>query len=412
MRIVKIETFRTKEHPRELLVRIHTDEGVTGLGETNAKPAPVEEMIHTIFADHLLGENPLNIERNWSAFYRNFNHHGCAGTEMRALSAIDIALWDILGKVSGLPLYRLLGGASREKVKIYNTCVGYLENRDRDRFIEDPEKLAEELLEQGITVMKIWPFDELSMDYDGQYLSPEMLKKGSEPFRRIRSAFGNTMELVLEGHGRWNVTSAVRIAKQLEEYELLWMEDLIPVNKVENIRALKDSTSLPVAASERLFTRYEYHQLLEAGAADIVIADPAWTGGVTETKKIASLSEIYGLPFAPHNCGGPVLHTLNTHLCTHVPNLWMMETVRAFYGSYYDEIVEGLPQVKDGYICAPEAPGLGIELTDYFLNRDDIIHRVSEQPSINSERQVYNTSGKGDPWKRAEEKEKEVDNIF
>ncbi|NEU32269.1 mandelate racemase/muconate lactonizing enzyme family protein [bacterium LRH843] len=401
MYITKIETFRMKQHPRELLVQIHTSEGIVGLGETNAKPAPVEEMIHSLCADLLLGENPLQIEQIWSTFYQAFNHHGCSGTEMRALSAIDIALWDILGKVSGQPIYQLLGGASRDKINVYNTCVGYMDNHDRDRFITEPEKLAEELLEKGITAMKIWPFDELSREYQGNYISPGLLKKGIEPFKRIRKEFGNEIELALEGHGRWNLPSSVRIAKELEEYELLWVEDMTPIHNVEVLAKLKQSTSIPVAASERLFTRYEYHDLLKADGADIVIADPAWTGGVTESKKIASLAEIYGLPFAPHNCGGPVLHTINTHLCLNIPNIWMMETVRAFYKSYYSDIITNVPLVKDGYIRPPEGPGLGIELKPDVYKRSDLIYRVSENTQADGENKVYNTSGAGDPWKRS-----------
>lgn len=400
MKITKIETFRFKQHPRELIVQIHTDEGVVGLGETNAKPAPVEEMIHSICADMLLGQDPRNIELIWSNFYRSFNHHGCSGTEMRALSAIDIALWDILGKLAGQPVYRLLGGASRDKVKVYNTCVGYMNNNDRDRFITEPEKLAEELLEKGITVMKIWPFDELSSEFQGHYITNEMIKKGIEPFRRIRKAFGEEIELALEGHGRWNLTCATRIAQELEEYRLLWLEDITPVNNPDTLVKLKNSTNIPIAASERLFTRYEYHQVLEKGGADIVIADPAWTGGITEVKKIASLTEVYGLPFAPHNCGGPILHTVNAHLCYNVPNLWMMETVRAFYDTYYSDIITNVPQVVNGYICPPEGAGLGVELKPEVYKRSDLIYRVSEQSAGDGENKVYNTSGVGDPWKK------------
>ncbi|WP_018922018.1 mandelate racemase/muconate lactonizing enzyme family protein [Salsuginibacillus kocurii] len=387
------------EHPRELIVRIHTDEGVTGLGETNAKPSAVEEMIHSVCSELLLGENPLNIEKIWSTFYRMFNHHGYAGTELRALSAIDIALWDILGKVSKQPLYRLLGGASREQIKVYNTSVGYMENNDRDRFIEEPEKLAEELLEQGISVMKIWPFDELSVESQGNYISPSLLKKGIEPFKKIRQEFGTEMELILEGHGRWNLTSATRIAKELEEYELLWLEDLMPVHNLDTISQLKQSTQLPIGASERLFTRYQYHQLLEKNGADVVIADPAWTGGITETKKIADLAEIYGLPFAPHNCGGPILHTTIAHLCFNIPNLLMMETVRAFYDTYFEDVVNGIPTVANGSIVPPERPGLGIELNEDIFTRTDLTQRISENESRNGEMKVYNLSGKGDPWK-------------
>jgi galactonate dehydratase len=147
MHITKIETIKIRQHPRNLWIRIHTDEGIVGLGETNPKVGPVESMIHDVCAELLLGKDPRDIEQIWSTFYLAFNHHGYAGTEMRAISGIDIALWDILGKAAGLPVYRLLGGAARDKIKIYNTCVGYMTNNDRDRFLNEPEKLAEDLME-------------------------------------------------------------------------------------------------------------------------------------------------------------------------------------------------------------------------------------------------------------------------
>jgi len=398
MRITKIETIQLKQHPRDLIVRIHTNEGIVGLGETNAKPDPVREMIHSVCAELLLGEDPRNIDKIWSTFYKVFNHHGSTGTEMRALSAIDIALWDILGKTFNQPIYRLLGGASRDKINVYNTCVGYMNNNDRDRFMSEPEKLAEELLAKGINHMKIWPFDELSRNYQGNYISPDLMKKGVEPIRKIHKAFGDQVGVAIEGHGRWNLTSAIQIAKELEEYKPLWLEDLVTIDNLDKLVKLKESTNIPIGASERLFTRYGYQGLLEKGGADIVIADPAWTGGISEVKKIAAFAEVYGLPFAPHNCGGPILHVVNTHLCYNIPNLWMMETVRAFYETYYSDIITPVPQIKDGFILPPEEPGLGVELRPEVLQRSDLKYRVTEQNAGDGESKVYITSGQGDPW--------------
>ncbi|GKV65913.1 MULTISPECIES: mandelate racemase/muconate lactonizing enzyme family protein [unclassified Sporosarcina] len=405
MIITKVETIKLKEHPRNLWIRIYTDEGIVGLGETNPKIGPVESMIHDVCAELLLGQNPLEIEKIWNDFYLAFNHHGYAGTEMRALSGIDIALWDILGKVAGLPVYRLLGGASREKIKVYNTCVGYMSNNDRDRFLTEPEKLAEELLSQGITVMKIWPFDELSREHGGQYISPDLLRKGIEPIQRIRKSLGSEMEIALEGHGRWNLPSAKRVLRSLEEYDLLWSEDLIRPDRIQNLKELKNETSIPVAASERLFTRFEYSQLMEEQAADIIIADIAWSGGISEVKKIANQAEIYQLPFAPHNCGGPVLHAATAHLCYNIPNLWMMETVRSFIDTHFNDIASGIPKVIDGYLKPSDKPGLGIELRPTVLERDDVLVRVSHSSNTDaSEKKVYITSSSGDPWKTSASK--------
>lgn len=399
MRITKIETFQMKEHPREIIVKVHTDEGITGLGETNSRPAAVREIIHTQIADLILDQDPRDIESIWFMLYQAFNHHGCSGAEMRALSAIDIALWDILGKIANLPIYQLLGGKAQERVKVYNTCVGYMSNDDRNKFIHQPEKLAEELLEDGINVMKIWPFDELAVENNGQYISPDNLKKGIEPFEKIYRTYGDEMEVALEGHGRWNITVAKKIAQELEQYNPLWLEDLTLIDNLNVVRELKDSTSIPIAASERLFSRKDYVDLFEKQAVDIVITDPAWTGGITETKKIATQADSYNLPFAPHNCGGGILHTANAHLCYNISNLWMMETVRAFYATYYNDIFTGIPNIKNGFLEVPQGPGLGLELKEQFYSRDDLIHRVTEAQNHYSEQKVYNFSGSGDPWK-------------
>lgn len=381
------------EHPHMMWVRVYTDEGFIGLGETRPRPSSARRVIHDILAGMLIGRDPRNIEGLWQDMFQALNYHGYAGSEMRAVSAIDIALWDILGQSCGQPIYRLLGGKSREAIPIYNTCVSYGAFNDRDRFVQEPGELAKELASEGIRGMKVWPFDESSIASRGQSITQENLKKGLAVFEKIRNAVGDKIEVALEGHGCWNLPTAIKIARAVEPYKLMWAEDLIPPNNVGALKQLRDSTTTPQCVSERLFTRYQHLPIMEQRVADIIISDLCWTGGISELKKVAHLAETYQLPLAPHNCGGPVQMFASAHVCINVPNLMTLETVRSFYRSYYGTIVAVKPRIENGLLYVNELPGLGTQLSDEFLSRTDISIEVTE-----GEKAVQWTSG--DPWKK------------
>nr|WP_081841733.1 mandelate racemase/muconate lactonizing enzyme family protein [Alicyclobacillus macrosporangiidus] len=392
MRIRAIETIQLPEHPHHLFVQIHTDEGVSGLGETFPRPSSSAAVIHDVFAGMLLGKNPLEIERHWRDMFQAIHYHGFAGTEIRALSAIDMALWDILGKASNLPVYRLLGGKCRDEIPVYNTCVSHGPYRDHEWFTTRPEELALSLLADGIHGMKIWPFDELSVKTGGQSISKEDLAWGVQLVERIRKAVGDQMEIAIEGHCCWNLPAAIKIAHALEPYDVMWYEDLMPPDPIGSLKQLRDATTTPICASERLFTRFQFLPLLEQHAVDIVMPDIAWVGGISEMKKIATLASSYHLPIAPHNCGGPVINLANAHICANVPNLFICESVRAFYNTYFQDIVTHPIQMKNGCMQVPESPGLGAELLPELLKRDDLIRKVTTE-AVNT----HWTSG--DPWK-------------
>lgn len=240
MKITKIETIRVREHPRLVWVQIHTDTGLVGLGETFYVPRAVEAVIHDVAAPLLLGEDPVDIERHWHALFHITNYWGYAGAEMRAISALDIALWDLVGQSTGQPIYNLLGGRVRDRIKTYNTCASYGAIDDYTAFHEHAGELAQSLLAEGITAMKIWPFDQFAagatptkvdtrgslhvpLDYYtvGQHITPEQLERGLESVKQIRRAVGNRMEIAIELHARWNLPSASRIARALEPYDIL-----------------------------------------------------------------------------------------------------------------------------------------------------------------------------------------------
>jgi len=355
-----------------LWVRIHTDEGLIGLGESYPNAEAEAAIVHSRLAAVLLGKDPSAIDRLWADMFLAVSYSGWGGAEMRALSAVDIALWDLLGKVTGQPIYKLLGGASRESIRIYNTCY------DRLDFNQEPARLAGELLKSNIKAMKIWPFDAIAKENSGNHITAEQIRRGAEPLRLIREEFGDAIDVAIEFHGFWNLPSAVKIAAALEAYKPMWLEEMLPQDNLAAYAELARSTRIPLCLSERLLTRWGFRELLENRAASIIMPDISWCGGISEGKKIATMAETYYLPIAPHNCGGPILHFATAHLSANVTNLFIMESVRRHYGEEYDGLVtKKLVAGASGELPLPPGPGLGVELSAEVLSRKDAIVRRS-----------------------------------
>jgi galactonate dehydratase len=356
-----------------LWVRIHTDEGLIGLGESYPNAEAEAAIVHSRLAAVLVGQDPSRIDKLWADMFLAVSYSGWAGAEMRAISAVDIALWDLMGKANDQPIYKMLGGASRESIRVYNTCY------DRLDFNREPVQLARELLASNVRAMKIWPFDAIAKENGGNYISAEQLERAIEPIRLIRDAFGESIEVAIEFHGFWNLPSAIRIAAALEPYRPMWLEEMLPQDNLAAYAELAHSTSLPLCVSERLMTRWGFRELLENRAASIVMPDVSWCGGISEAKKIATMSEAHYLPIAPHNCGGPILHYATAHLSANVTNLFIMESVRRHYKEEYEGLVTGaLGPAADGNLPLPPGPGLGVELSSKVLsNKDAIVKRTS-----------------------------------
>jgi L-alanine-DL-glutamate epimerase-like enolase superfamily enzyme len=279
-----------------LWVRIHTDEGLVGLGETYPSPESEKAVVRRL-APLLIGRNPLEIDRLWADMFQTVASSGWAGSEIRAISALDIALWDLAGKALGAPIYQLLGGASRPSIRIYNTCYDHVD------FLTEPVRLGRELLDSGISAMKIWPFDSMDSENHGNYITADQMRRGLDPLRQIREEFGDAMDVAMEFHGFWNLPSAIRIAKALEPYQPMWLEEMLPQDNVQSYRTLAGSTELPLCLSERLMTRWGFREIFESHAAQVIMADICWCGGISEARKIAAMAETFYLPVAPHNCG-------------------------------------------------------------------------------------------------------------
>ena len=348
-----------------LWVRVHTDEGLVGLGETYPSPESEKAVVRRL-APLLLGRNPLEIDRLWADMFLTVASSGWAGAEIRAISALDIALWDLAGKALGAPLFQLLGGASRASIRIYNTCY------DRVDFLTEPVRLARELMDSGIPAMKIWPFDSIARENGGNYITADQLRQGLEPIRQIREEFGDAMDVAMEFHGFWNLPCAIRIAKALEPYQPMWLEEMLPQDNVESYRTLSASTELPLCLSERLMTRWGFRELLQSDTARVIMPDICWCGGISEARKIAAMAETFYLPVAPHNCGGPILHFASAHLAANLTNLYILETVRRNYLEEYRGIVTADLTPQNGELPLPPGPGLGVELDPAVFQRPDV----------------------------------------
>jgi L-alanine-DL-glutamate epimerase-like enolase superfamily enzyme len=398
MKITALETVRVGEHPNVLFVRVHTDAGLVGLGDTWRMTDTVSSYVHQVAAPLLLGQDPFAIERHWRTLYRATAGAGLHGSEIRGLSAIDVALWDLFGQAQGLPIYRLLGGPTGDKVRIYNTCAGYRYGgarprgadatytdgkvegpyEDLDAWKTDAGRLARDLLEQGITAMKIWPFDQFGPETGGQWITAAQIEQGLRPWRQIREAVGNKMEVALEMHSVWNLPSAIRIAEAVEPYDPMWFEDPLRMDNLDALAEFKASTRVPTVASETLATRYAFRELLEKDAVSIVMFDCGWVGGLTEAKKIAAMAEAHHLPVAPHDCTGPINYVADVHLDFAITNCYIQETVRAYIHGWYAQLVTQLPRIERGYVYPPEGPGLGTALRPEVLERPDVTIQRTE----------------------------------
>ena len=400
MKISAVETVRLGEFPNLCFVRIHTDEGLIGLGETYFGAQAVSAWVHENAAPMLLETDPLTIERHWQNLV-GFVGSRSTGVENRGRSAVDIALWDLLGQVTGQPIYQLLGGAMRDRIPAYNTCAGYhyvqkvpqhahlpVDNwgagrgqgpyEDLQGFLYHADELAESLRGDGFMGMKIWPFDIAAEKTGGHGISAQDLSKAMEPFEKIRRAVGDEIEIMVEMHSLWDLPTAKRIAQALEPLRPFWFEDPIRMDNTGSLREFARTTRVPVAVSETLGTRTGYRDVLEQQAAGVIIFDPTWTGGISESRRIASLAEAYEIPIAPHDCVGPVSLAVDVHLSIHLPNTLVQEVVRAFYSGWYGDLVTELPRLAAGYLYPLSGPGLGLQLQpDVFRRRDAVIRRTS-----------------------------------
>jgi galactonate dehydratase len=401
MKITKLETIRIAEFPQLLWLHIYTDEGLIGLGETFFNPISVESYIHEEIATRLIGRDALAID----AIARDLITYvgfRSTGVEARAASAVDIALWDLFGKSAGMPIVQMLGGWTRDRVRTYNTCAGaqYMRKAetqstknwgianqpdaaaisgfdDLNDFLTRADELAESLLSESITAMKIWPFDIAAEKTHGLYISNEDLKKALTPFEKIRNRVGDKVDIMVEFHSMWQLMPAITIARALAPFGTFWHEDPIKMDSLASLKRYAEASTAPICASETLGGRWAFRDLLQTDAVGVVMLDLAWCGGISEARKIASMAEAWHLSVAPHDCTGPVVFAASTHLSLNATNALFQESVRAFYKGWYPEVMTAVPKVEGGFVTVPEGPGLGCELRTDIEGRFSVSRRSS-----------------------------------
>ena len=242
---------------------------------------------------------------------------------------------------------------------------------DLDAFLHRADELAESLLEMGIDAMKIWPFDFAAEASRGQMISAADLKSSLEPFEKIRRAVGDRIDVMAELHSLWNRPQAIRIARALEDFDPLWVEDPVFMDHLASLGEVARATTSPIAVGETRGGRADFRQLLELEALSQIIMDIAWCGGISEARKVAAMAEAWHVPVAFHDCTGPVVLAASTHLAMHTPNCFIQEMVRAFYYDWYGDLATALPPVTKGRITAPPGAGLGLALQPEILARAD-----------------------------------------
>lgn len=399
MRIVRVETIRPEIQKNVCFVRLHADNGLTGLGEAFFGSRAVEAYLHETAASVLLAlENP-SPERAARALSPYVGYQG-GGAETRGNGALDVALWDLLGKSAGMPLSRLFGGPVRDDIGTYNTCAGsqYINadarqtsanwglagpNADRayedlTAFLEHPAELARELWDEGIRGMKVWPFDRAAEANEGRDISPSELAQGMSVIEAIRGEVGFEMKLMVELHGLWSRRAATVIADALTPLQPYWIEDPLRADQVTALAALRRDIDVPVALGETAVGRRGFHQLLDQAAVDIVTMDIGWTGGITEARKIASLADMHETPIAPHDCTGPVSLAVSAHVAISAPNGLIQETARSFYRTWYSSLAEGFPTLEADRLYLNDRPDDGVTLLPGLETSQHVITATSE----------------------------------
>jgi galactonate dehydratase len=354
MKIVDVKSYVLGTAWRNLtFVQVITDDGLEGVGEvrmlnhTDALRGYLAEAV----PNHVLGHDPANIEDLVQRMYRN-DYARADEIAMSAIATIEMACWDIVGQALGKPVYQLLGGAVRDRIKAYANGWYTVE-----RTPEEFHSAAKRAIEKGYRALKLDPFGAGFYELDRAEKN-----KAVALVEAVRDAVGPETEILVEMHGRFNPVTAVEMAREMEPFKPGWVEEPVPPENLAALKKAAEKITIPVATGERLHTRYDYRPLLESQAADIIQPDITHFGGLLETKKLAAWAEIYYVLVAPHNVGGSVSTAAALHFAASTPNFKIQEHFNDFAEAWVKDAAPGNPEVVDGYFALPQGPGLGVKL--------------------------------------------------
>jgi galactonate dehydratase len=357
-----------------LFVEVTTDAGITGWGEITTTTKLANRALCTMLrqvSDVLAGEDPTHIERIWHKVFRSFTYMGSRGAAVECVSGIDIALWDILGKSLDKPIYELLGGAVRDEIALYT-------HPDQSKFTSKEGVVREigDIVKSGHQALKFDPFPRQSSERDG-YLDGSMSRKdereAAELTALIREITGPDVELLIDAHGRFDVPTAIRLCRTLEEAgDIDWFEEPVPPESFNALKQVREKVNAPISWGERGHTKWDFVPILENKLADYIMPDVTWTGGITELKKISALCEAYYIPVSPHDASGPINVVAGAQVMMTVPNFYKLETAQ-WNLAVYNAFIRTPLDNTNGALKLAQAPGLGIEMNREYLEANEIV---------------------------------------
>jgi galactonate dehydratase len=357
---VEFRQFSANHHNAQrnwLLVKINTDDPkIYGIGDAS----PMEDddlviaMVEAMVEKHLVDKDPLESEVHWTNLYQDFQARG-GRIASTAISGIDIALWDLKGKILGQPVWKLLGGAHQKKIRVY--ANGWYSNPGT---AEQNAEEAKAVMDMGYTALKFDPFGQTNF----YKISLEELQKAEDRVAAVRKAVGPNIDILVEAHAKFDVMNAIQIGKRLEQYRPLFYEEPVSQERVSELLEVRNKVNIPIATGERLYTKFPFAEIVDRHAADVLQPDIANAGGITELKKIAIIAEAKHITMAPHNVCSPVGATAELHLDASIINFEIQEYHAEFYTEHYFTVLDGFVRQEDGYVEISDAPGLGLELNE------------------------------------------------
>jgi len=369
LKITDVRTAQVRVHGLQTHIRVYTDQGLFGQGESTDAAVGTVSLVNQ-FRRFLVGQDPLNVDALWERIRVSGIFAGAQGGQyVTALTGVEIALWDLAGKALGLPIYQFLGGKFRDKVRIY--CDSDME----DPLGPESDKKLPSIKDQGFTAMKIDLDDATDphrFDRVNWTANNAEVDRMVSWVKHVRESIPKEMELACDMHGRYDAATAKRVAKELEPFRLLWLEEVVPPENIDAMVDIHHSTSTPIAAGENLYMRWGYRELLSKNAVDIIQPDFQKTGGLSEGRKIANLAQTYYLPVAPHCVVSPIGMMSTAHLCASIPNFLVCEWHWINFPDLWKNWVKEGEIIQKGYVSVTDKPGLGVEMNEEVARKAQI----------------------------------------
>ena len=369
LKITDVRTAQVRVHGLQTHVRIYSDQGLYGQGESTDAAVGTAALVNQ-FRRSLVGQNPLNVDALWERVRVSGIFAGAQGGQyITALTGIEIALWDLAGKALGLPIYQLLGGKFRDKVRIY--CDSDME----DPLGPESDRKLPWIKDQGFTAMKIDLDDATDpnrFDRVNWTANNAEVDRMVRWVKHVRESIPIEMELACDMHGRYDLGTAKRVAKELEPFRLLWLEEPVPPENIDAMTDVRHSTSTPIACGENLYMRWGYRDLLNKNAVDIIQPDMQKVGGLSEGRKVANLAQTYYVPVAPHCVVSPIGMMSTAHVCASIPNFLVCEWHWINFPDLWKNWVKEGEIIQKGYVPVTDQPGIGLEMNEEVARKAQI----------------------------------------